>query len=194
MNRCRATGTDWTDGRVSIHTGARFRGRVRRWGAFLVGLAASIGAGISMGFAEALSDDGSLTGRGRPLVRGTVCGAMTAAGGIGHTLPFLQQQQPALSGIFLLLYRWRHVLLLERAGLGIMPPLDLGQVVEQLSDGSIGDALRGPLVEPQGLEFHHFSLLADGVDAEWPDQPNGTPLNEPFYVVAPDERACGRCR
>ena len=59
------------------------------WDAFLVGLAASIGAGISMGFAEALSDDGSLTGRGRPLVRGAVCGVMTAAGGIGHTLPFL---------------------------------------------------------------------------------------------------------
>lgn len=59
------------------------------WDAFLVGLAASIGAGISMGFAEALSDDGSLTGRGRPLVRGAVCGAMTAAGGVGHTLPFL---------------------------------------------------------------------------------------------------------
>jgi len=57
--------------------------------AFLVGLAASVGAGISMGFAEALSDDGSLTGRGRPLLRGLVCGAMTTAGGIGHTLPFL---------------------------------------------------------------------------------------------------------
>ena len=57
--------------------------------AFLVGLAASLGAGISMGFAEALSDDGSLTGRGRPWVRGPVCGLMTAMGGIGHTLPFL---------------------------------------------------------------------------------------------------------
>ena len=56
---------------------------------FLVGLAASLGAGISMGFAEALSDDGSLTGRGRPMIRGVVCGAMTTAGGIGHTLPFL---------------------------------------------------------------------------------------------------------
>ncbi|HUK25837.1 MAG TPA: ferritin family protein [Terriglobales bacterium] len=59
------------------------------WDAFLVGLAASIGAGISMGFAEALSDDGSLTGRGHPWVRGVICGAMTALGGIGHTLPFL---------------------------------------------------------------------------------------------------------
>jgi rubrerythrin len=59
--------------------------------AFVVGLAASIGAGISMAFAEALSDDGSLTGRGRPLLRGAVTGLMTAAGGIGHTLPFLIQ-------------------------------------------------------------------------------------------------------
>jgi len=57
--------------------------------AFRVGLAASVGAGISMGFAEALSDDGSLTGRGKPLLRGVVCGLMTVAGGIGHTLPYL---------------------------------------------------------------------------------------------------------
>jgi erythrin-vacuolar iron transport family protein len=56
--------------------------------AFLVGLAASVGAGISMAFAEALSDDGSLTGRGQPVFRGAVTGLMTAAGGIGHTLPF----------------------------------------------------------------------------------------------------------
>jgi rubrerythrin len=59
------------------------------WSTFLVGLAASIGAGISMAFAEALSDDGSLTGRGAPVVRGTVCGAMTAVGGLGHALPYL---------------------------------------------------------------------------------------------------------
>jgi rubrerythrin len=57
--------------------------------AFRVGLAASIGAGISMGFAEALSDDGSMTGRGHPWARGLVCGLMTTAGGIGHTLPYL---------------------------------------------------------------------------------------------------------
>jgi rubrerythrin len=57
--------------------------------ALRVGLAASIGAGISMGFAEALSDDGSLTGRGHPWARGTVCGAMTTAGGLGHSLPYL---------------------------------------------------------------------------------------------------------
>jgi rubrerythrin len=57
--------------------------------AFRVGLAASFGAGISMGFAEALSDDGSLTGRGHPWARGVVCGFMTAIGGLGHTLPYL---------------------------------------------------------------------------------------------------------
>ncbi len=59
------------------------------WDAFLVGTAASVGAGISMGFAEALSDDGALTGRGHPAIRGTVCGIMTTVGGIGHTLPYL---------------------------------------------------------------------------------------------------------
>ena len=59
------------------------------WDAFVVGLAASIGAGISMGFAEALSDDGSLTGRGHPWIRGVVCGFMTTLGGIGHTMPYL---------------------------------------------------------------------------------------------------------
>jgi rubrerythrin len=59
------------------------------WQTFLVGIAASVGAGISMAFAEALSDDGSLTGRGAPVIRGSVCGAMTAVGGLGHTLPYL---------------------------------------------------------------------------------------------------------
>ena len=59
------------------------------WDAFLVGMAASIGAGISMGFAEALSDNGSLTGRGAPWIRGVICGLMTTLGGIGHTLPFM---------------------------------------------------------------------------------------------------------
>ena len=54
-----------------------------------VGLAASVGAGISMGFAEALSDDGKLSGRGTPWIRGVVCGLMTALGGLGHTLPFM---------------------------------------------------------------------------------------------------------
>jgi erythrin-vacuolar iron transport family protein len=59
--------------------------------AFLVGLASSVGAGISMGFAEALSDDGVISGRGRPFARGVVCGLMTALGGLGHTLPFIIQ-------------------------------------------------------------------------------------------------------
>ncbi|CAN5811638.1 iron exporter MbfA [soil metagenome] len=57
--------------------------------AFLVGMAASIGAGISMGFAEALSDDGVISGRGRPYIRGAICGLMTTLGGVGHTFPFL---------------------------------------------------------------------------------------------------------
>ena len=61
----------------------------KTWDAFAVGLAASVGAGISMGFAEALSDDGTLTGRGHPWARGLICGLMTALGGVGHTLPFL---------------------------------------------------------------------------------------------------------
>ena len=56
---------------------------------FKVGLAASVGAGISMGFAEAMSDDGKLSGRGSPLIRGAVCGLMTTVGGLGHTMPFL---------------------------------------------------------------------------------------------------------
>jgi erythrin-vacuolar iron transport family protein len=59
------------------------------WQTFLVGTAASIGAGISMGLAEGLSDDGKLTGRGHPLIRGLAAGIMTAVGGLGHTLPFL---------------------------------------------------------------------------------------------------------
>ena len=57
--------------------------------AFVVGLAASLGAGISMGITEAMSDDGEITGRGSPWLRGGVCGLMTAVGGLGHTLPYL---------------------------------------------------------------------------------------------------------
>lgn len=56
---------------------------------FLIGLSAAVGAGISMAFAEALSDDGMLTGRGHPFLRGSVTGIMTFLGGILHTLPFL---------------------------------------------------------------------------------------------------------
>ncbi len=59
------------------------------WQTFLVGLAAGIGAGISMGFTEALSDDGALSGRGSPLARGISCGVMTTLGGLGHALPYL---------------------------------------------------------------------------------------------------------
>ena len=59
------------------------------WQTFLVGLAASIGAGISMGFAEAMADDGLISGRGHPWVRGAITGLMTALGGLGHTLPYL---------------------------------------------------------------------------------------------------------
>ena len=66
---------------------------------FLVGLAASVGAGISMGFAEALSDDGSLTGRGHPWARGGVCGLMTTLGGLGHTLPYLIPNYKTATGV-----------------------------------------------------------------------------------------------
>jgi rubrerythrin len=59
------------------------------WQTFLVGIAASVGAGISMAFAEALSDDGQISGRGNPWLRGSVTGVMTAIGGLGHTLPYL---------------------------------------------------------------------------------------------------------
>lgn len=59
------------------------------WETFLVGVAASLGAGISMGLTEALSDDGALTGRGSPVIRGLASGIMTAIGGLGHALPYL---------------------------------------------------------------------------------------------------------
>jgi rubrerythrin len=59
------------------------------WQTFLVGLAASIGAGISMGFTEVASDDGKLSGRGSPIKRGITTGVMTSAGGLGHALPYL---------------------------------------------------------------------------------------------------------
>ncbi len=59
------------------------------WQTFLVGLSASVGAGISMGFTEAIHDDGKLSGRGSPIKRGLSCGIMTTLGGLGHTLPYL---------------------------------------------------------------------------------------------------------
>jgi len=61
----------------------------RTWDTFLIGLSASIGAGISMGFTEAAHDDGVLTGRGSPIKRGLSCGIMTTIGGLGHALPYL---------------------------------------------------------------------------------------------------------
>lgn len=61
----------------------------RSLSAFYVGLAASVGAGISMGLAEALSDDGEVSGRGKPFQRGAITGAATTVGGMLHTLPFL---------------------------------------------------------------------------------------------------------
>jgi rubrerythrin len=87
--------------------------------AFLVGLAASIGAGISMGFAEALSDDGKISGRGAPIIRGLITGAMTTLGGIGHTLPYLIKDfwtATATAGVVVLFelaaiswIRWRYM-------------------------------------------------------------------------------------
>jgi rubrerythrin len=84
------------------------------WQTFLVGLAASIGAGISMGFAEALSDDGSLTGRGSPWLRGLTCGIMTTVGGLGHTMPYLVPDSwanafwiaTAIAGVVVFLELW----------------------------------------------------------------------------------------
>jgi len=71
--------------------------------AFLIGISAAVGAGISMAFAEALSDTGELTGRGRPLRRGVIIGAMTFLGGIFHTLPFLASNfQTALTFAYLI--------------------------------------------------------------------------------------------
>ena len=81
--------------------------------AFLVGVAAAVGAGISMAFAEALSDDGSVTGRGNPWMRGLIEGVATMLGGLGHTLPFLladvRSAVPVASGIVvieLLIISW----------------------------------------------------------------------------------------
>ena len=84
------------------------------WQTFVVGLAASLGAGISMGFAEALSDDGALSGRGSPMLRGVASGTMTALGGLGHTLPYLVPDRwpnafwtaTALAGIVVFIELW----------------------------------------------------------------------------------------
>jgi len=86
----------------------------QNWQTFVVGLAASIGAGISMAFAEALSDDGSLTGRGSPWLRGSVTGIMTALGGLGHSLPYLVPDSwanafwiaPSIAGVVVFFELW----------------------------------------------------------------------------------------
>jgi erythrin-vacuolar iron transport family protein len=89
------------------------------WETFLVGIAASVGAGISMGLAEGLSDDGKLTGRGHPFIRGSAAGIMTAVGGLGHTLPYLipDFQTATMVAIFVVLVelgviswiRWKYM-------------------------------------------------------------------------------------
>lgn len=79
------------------------------WETFLVGLAASIGAGISMGMTEAMSDDGAITGRGSAWLRGVACGLMTTVGGLGHTLPYLIPDfwtATAVAGVVVLIELW----------------------------------------------------------------------------------------
>ena len=79
------------------------------WETFLIGLAASIGAGISMGLTEAMSDDGAITGRGSPWLRGVVCGVMTAVGGLGHTLPYRIPDfwtATAVAGVIVIIELW----------------------------------------------------------------------------------------
>ncbi|MGL4323589.1 MAG: iron exporter MbfA [Beijerinckiaceae bacterium] len=79
------------------------------WSTFLVGMAASIGAGISMGITEALSDDGMVTGRGSPWLRGVACGLATTIGGLGHTLPYLIPDfwtATALAGVIVVIELW----------------------------------------------------------------------------------------
>jgi hypothetical protein len=78
---------------------------------FKVGLAASVGAGISMGFAEAMSDDGKLSGRGTPWIRGAVCGLMTTLGGLGHTMPYLIRDFHLATTIALAVVAWNWRLL-----------------------------------------------------------------------------------
>ncbi|WP_108662265.1 iron exporter MbfA [Acuticoccus kandeliae] len=79
------------------------------WQTFLVGLAASVGAGISMGFTEAASDDGVISGRGSPGTRGVVTGVMTTIGGLGHALPYLIPHfwtATVLALVFVLMELW----------------------------------------------------------------------------------------
>ncbi len=79
------------------------------WQTFLVGMAASVGAGISMGIAEAMADDGLISGRGHPWIRGTVTGIMTAIGGLSHTLPYLISDfwtATAIAAVIVLVELW----------------------------------------------------------------------------------------
>jgi len=79
------------------------------WQTFLVGMAASVGAGISMGIAEAMADDGMISGRGHPWVRGGITGVMTALGGLGHTLPYLIPEfwtATAIAALVVLIELW----------------------------------------------------------------------------------------
>lgn len=79
------------------------------WQTFLVGMAASVGAGISMGIAEAMADDGLISGRGHPWMRGAITGLMTALGGLGHTLPYLIPDfwtATVLAGVIVIIELW----------------------------------------------------------------------------------------
>jgi rubrerythrin len=115
--------------------------------AFRVGLAASVGAGISMGFAEALSDDGSMTGRGTPVLRGAVCGAMTCVGGIGHTLPYLigdfrvaTAAAAAVVGVELLVISWIRKRYMDTPFLRAALQVILGGVLVFLTGVAIGSS------------------------------------------------------
>jgi erythrin-vacuolar iron transport family protein len=117
------------------------------WETFLVGLAASIGAGISMGLTEALSDDGAITGRGSPWVRGVACGVMTALGGLGHTLPYLIKDfwtATALAGVVVVVelaaiawIRWKYM---ETPFTSALVQVVLGGILVLLTGIFIGSA------------------------------------------------------
>jgi erythrin-vacuolar iron transport family protein len=112
------------DGSVSTLSFAAAFATHNNWDTFLVGLAASVGAGISMAFAEALSDDGSLTGRGAPRITGMVCGPMTTLGGLGLTCLTLCRTggqthfglRPAFPGSFVFCELWAIAWVRARSG------------------------------------------------------------------------------
>jgi rubrerythrin len=115
--------------------------------AFLVGMAASLGAGISMGITEAMSDDGVVTGRGHPWIRGLSCGIMTTIGGLGHTLPYLIPSfwvATALAGVIVVVellaiawIRWRYM---ESSFSSAMIQVVLGGILVLLTGILIGNA------------------------------------------------------